>query len=214
MSWWWRIDGAQRRPARPSRQLLRCVPTIGGRARRTRSLNEGRLGRAGNSLQDWSAVEAAAGRRTLNEGRLGRAGNSRNRCPLPRRPGDCARSTKAGSAEPATRPEHFVSRADVAASGALNEGRLGRAGNSAGIRDLRVGVSNAGQRSTKAGSAEPATLPVGLRPPTCMTHITLNEGRLGRAGNSSRVKAGQFCRLSLDARSTKAGSAEPATPFT
>ncbi len=184
----------------------------------SRTLNEGRLGRAGNSgtagdmlLVDWIAqrrparpsrqlrrrrAEAVPQRPTLNEGRLGRAGNSRG-CRADRR-GDIRRSTKAGSAEPATLDDASEAR-----------------------RIIRC-------RSTKAGSAEPATRSSlaafhdaarraqrrPARPSRQLPWVSsgsprrqpaLNEGRLGRAGNSPRK--GRRRRLSASLNEGRLGRA-------
>ena len=167
-------ESAQRRPARPSRQLSRVVMSVS----RASALAQRRPARPSRQL-----VLPDLGPLLI---------------PL--------RSTKAGSAEPATRPPRSRPASHPTP---LNEGRLGRAGN-----------SNAGQgregahevRSTKAGSAEPATQGAAPRSAVCRTRCSLNEGRLGRAGNSPQLWFVRLVELAGDLRSTKAGSAEPATP--
>ncbi len=163
------------------------------------TLNEGRLGRAGNSPA--GGPQASGAPSALNEGRLGRAGNSLQ-----------------------------MGTPWVCRDTSLNEGRLGRAGNSATCAALTVDPRRAQRRparpsrqlvphgpavaardslrSTKAGSAEPATRRGGRR--RCSgCRRPLNEGRLGRAGNSRGGVRG--VPPGDQPRSTKAGSAEPAT---
>ena len=168
------------------------------------TLNEGRLGLAGNSAVNEGRLVAHPRRSTkagsaepatlnedvevavsrwsaLNEGRLGRAGNS-GRFTRHRRAGrHLSRSTKAGSAEPATRV-------------CCRLAKLGLIGRSSAQRrparpsrqllfDQPIDLLDC-PRSTKAGSAEPATrIILNER----RKHVqALNEGRLGRAGNSDR----------------------------
>ena len=116
-------EDAQRRPARPSRQLSEHHSHRARPRRKFHSLNEGRLGRAGNSARSASRSPPAASaqRRPARPSRQLSVGEAVQLH-------DQHRSTKAGSAEPATRTS---TRAGGAAGPEpLNEGRLGRAGNS------------------------------------------------------------------------------------
>ena len=160
---------AQRRPARPSRQLV--SPTL-LRWPQIHALNEGRLGRArqlrGRRRGGGSALRAQrrparpsrqlsnaslldrSWTSALNEGRLGRAGNSPGT--RDRRPGrGTLNEGRLGRAGNSSRRRRASPTATT-----LNEGRLGRAGNSPRCRRRRLQLV---RRSTKAGSAEPATHP-------------------------------------------------------
>ena len=199
---------AQRRPARPSRQLLPAAPAgdLPG------SAADGRSTKAG-SAEPATHPSAPAARRapsSLNEGRLGRAGNSDPATPSPRLP--LWRSTKAGSAEPATRQHDFMHAVDFVRR-STKAGSAEPATRIAAHGTASAKVVMPQDRSTKAGSAEPATPRVGSEATvqTVERARSLNEGRLGRAGNSRHDPPGVGQNVN-SARSTKAGSAEPATP--
>ena len=162
---------AQRRPARPSRQLYLLEPSTQVQTRSWRISAQRRPARPSRQLPQATS---------LHHG-----------------PEPSQRSTKAGSAEPAT----------------------------PGRRPGRVYSAGVVGRSTKAGSAEPATpheRPMGRRgrvPRSCAQRrparpsrqlcrlrtcggmavrprsTSLNEGRLGRAGNSRRSASPRLCSL-------------------
>ena len=166
---------AQRRPARPGRQLepYRLTPVRRYTAQR-RPARPGRQLRRGCRIGGGCCVP-------LNEGRPGRAGNS---SPTGRSPTRGTWSAQRRPARPGRQLEWAPSMTPPPAHAQRRPARPGRQ-----LCDVRPARRVGCDRSTKAGPAGPAT-----REPTChprkTTHPSLNEGRPGRAGNSPLWRCG------------------------
>ena len=187
---------------------------------RAASLNEGRPGRAGNSRSPCPRARPTGS--ALNEGRPGRAGNSCSGC------SGC--SCRCNAQRRPARPGRQLASItlSIPAKGSAAQRRPARPGRQLWISPSAAGLGDV--RSTKAGPAGPATpvLPSSPCPernraqrrparpgrqlgaagsPTAGAS-PLNEGRPGRAGNSSELQIAVSVRVQ---RSTKAGPAGPAT---
>ena len=161
------VSAAQRRPARLGRQLVRGRP---GRLPGRPSLNEGRPGWAGNSSSqsDHTVVARFAQRRPA---RLGRQLAPRARWSVSchasaqRRPARLGRKLR----------ERWPPLVQKRSTAQRRPARLGRQ-----LLSPFALVSPLRHRSTKAGSAGPATLPTGATPTTPTIDAQRRPARLGR----------------------------------
>ena len=212
-------QGAQRRPARPGRQLR--APNSNSSSSAT-PLNEGRPGRAGNSVAYvgwhgevalrstkagpagpatpwWYAVDADG--RWLAQRRPARPGRQLESWLVGVFAREHHRSTKAGPAGPAT-PSTWCRLRSKGST--LNEGRPGRAGNSAWAGEVEQQLAHAQRRPARPGRQLPQR-GGGLRPPRPRST------KAGPAGPATLLRG--VSGLCGRARSTKAGPAGPATLY-